>query len=243
MLNAIHFQAAFLVLLFLIPSVTNAQVVARQGETSQPPSKPEIVEFTSPMILDLPLDEVLALKIGSQFQYEGLNLYRCEGVSVREFEAERRIGPNLSLAFHGELRAVNRVEREVALQVDLLAGEEVVARDRVAALKLIGKIDFSAEIKLTEKQLTLLRNSSTRTLRLTIGMGVQETDETKVEGCEFLGTVMDSSLIKSAAVAGAKTQARVLGATHIVFTNFDNLGAAYPGGRFTGRAYRCSKSN
>ena len=78
---------------------------------------------------------------------------------------------------------------------------------------------------------------------------IKDADEAMVEGCEYLGIVVGKSgwggLAAGAASKGtmrsAKKKAAAMGATHIVFGNFDNSSGMKASTR-QARAYRCPGS-
>lgn len=79
----------------------------------------------------------------------------------------------------------------------------------------------------------------------TASIGVAEATESQVEGCEFLGTVHGTSIMKMgtprAKASHAKEkvfrEAKALGATHVVLSELD--WGYWKGGESSARAYRC----
>ena len=91
-----------------------------------------------------------------------------------------------------------------------------------------------------------LRVASVQTKRRLVDWRIKDADEAMIDGCEYLGIVVGKSgwggLAAGAANKGtmrsAKKKAAKMGATHIVFGNFDNASGMKVSTR-QARAYRC----
>lgn len=103
----------------------SAQVTARQGEAPAP----KIVQFESPMILELPLPDVLALKPGNAKRLAEVRNYICDkDVSLLSLTATTRYkGPkkarSMELIVSGLVSIIDSYDRRVDIRLRLKDGE------------------------------------------------------------------------------------------------------------------------
>lgn len=116
----------------------NAQVEARQGDAKQ--VRPN--DFTSPMVLELPLSDLSSLADGELVEYQNeIRDFFCDDVALRHFQIERQKtrGPDASTQVTFRVRGTLYVrpshDREVALDITIGKGEEVVAETRLTEIE------------------------------------------------------------------------------------------------------------
>jgi hypothetical protein len=108
----------------------DSQVVARQGT-------PEVTEFHSPMILELPLPALVGLPIGSGKTLGAkLQSYSCEGVSVPVLllnvsKRKPKQDPTLTIDVSGVLRVPPSHDRLVDLTFSILSNGKSLATAQI----------------------------------------------------------------------------------------------------------------
>lgn len=144
-----------LALALLIASVlavpSTAQVVARQGTTSQ--NQPE--EFTSPMVLELPLKDLVNLSFDTGRDFKEVSRFYCDDTSIKRLLLTKKRGSRKSGATVFDLKGSIGVrpshDRLAALRFDLVNGEKSFGSSRIAGINAEeGKVRvFNSEISLS----------------------------------------------------------------------------------------------
>lgn len=113
---------AFLSISFVVIAAQAAQVEVRQGDAGE--ERPN--DFTSPMVLELPLPDLSAMSDGAIQQYQDeIRDYFCDDVALRHIQIERRktTGPEASaqvtFRIRGTLFVRSSHDREVTLEVSI----------------------------------------------------------------------------------------------------------------------------
>ena len=115
------------------PGRSSAQVVAKQGV-------PDIRDFRSPMILELPLPNLANLPIGAiKSLGPQLQGYSCEGVSVpllvlKVSQRKPRTNPTLTIDISGAVRVPPSRDRFVDLAFVILKDGKAMATARIQRL-------------------------------------------------------------------------------------------------------------
>lgn len=137
-LSSMAVPCVFLSILFAAPLTVTAQVEARQGDAKE--ERPH--DFTSPMVLELPLADLSALADGEIVAYqEEIREYFCDDVALRHLQIERQKtrGSNTSSQVTFRIRGTLYVrpshDREVALDISINKGDEIVAETRLAEIE------------------------------------------------------------------------------------------------------------
>lgn len=110
-------------------SPATGQVAARQGVAPQP----EIVNFESPMILDLPLPNVGPLGPHAQMQLAKVRQYVCDHdvqflnlAIAKQFKGPRK-ARSLELVVSGSVLVTDSYDRRVDIALRLRSGDDVLA--------------------------------------------------------------------------------------------------------------------
>jgi hypothetical protein len=245
------------VLLSLVPAPASfGQVVARQG-TSESTSKKTVITFESPMILELPLKEVLQHDDGFEHFFKELTNYACEGIIIQQLKSIRSKtseAKGTTLVLASVVRGDKNLRKVATILFEIVSDDAVLASKKTPFIELErgSKKEMETRFKLDGDQLAKLRSAITPLLRLTVALEknpgdyVREADEATVSGCEFLGTVSGHSMVGGLAapigaenaMKAARVKAESLGATHIVFVAVSG-GNMVSTGASTARAYRC----
>ena len=108
---------------------TTGQVAARQGVASQP----EIFNFESPMILDLPLPNVGALDPHTQMQLPKVRKYVCDAhvqlldlAIAKQFKGPKK-ARSLELVVSGSVFVADSYDRRVDISLRVRSGDDVLA--------------------------------------------------------------------------------------------------------------------
>jgi len=120
---------ALLILLAFEASSAVAQVAARQGVA--PP--PAIVNFDSPMILDLPLPNVAKLDSDAQLQLPSVRKYICDSnvqllnlALAKEYKGPKK-SRSLALVVLGAVFVTDSYDRRFDLALRIKSGDDVLA--------------------------------------------------------------------------------------------------------------------
>jgi hypothetical protein len=125
-----------LILLLALPSLSTAQVVARQGTPAEPPPQ----EFKSPMVLDLPIKDFQVLASGNGKDFKEVRRYYCEDVTLSELlvtkkeESHRGKAPGMKLKIRGSVSVRPSHDRLATLRFDVLKNEERFATAQVSEI-------------------------------------------------------------------------------------------------------------
>ena len=124
------------VILLLAAAPGPAQVTARQG--TAPP--PDIVRFSSPMVLQIPLTDVRQLEVGTQRKLPSLRKYLCdENVSIIALYVEKiatgsRRERGIALSVDGTLFVSDSYDRLVDVGLRLMRNERVYASNTIRSI-------------------------------------------------------------------------------------------------------------
>ncbi len=151
-----------------------AQVEARQGDSKE--ERPN--DFTSPMVLELPLSDLSALAGGELVEYQDeIREFFCDDVALRHFQIERQktrgsdATAQVTFRIRGTLYVRPSHDREVALDITIGKGEDVVAETRLTEIEAEEKKRKAFKQRFVVPQRRLLEAFSsdpTPTLRITM---------------------------------------------------------------------------
>lgn len=115
--------------LSLARSPSSAQVAARQGVAPQP----EVVNFQSPMILDLPLPNVAPLEPNAQMQLPKVRQYVCDhhvqllNLAIAKQLKGSRKTRSLELVVSGSVFVAASYDRRVDIALRIKSGDDILA--------------------------------------------------------------------------------------------------------------------
>lgn len=142
-------------LIAAIPLSASPQVTARQG--TAPP--PEVTHFASPMVLDLPLPNVIPIEPGSMLRLGNVRNFICDDhvtllnlTVAKEYKGPRR-ARSLELVISGTVSVTDSYDRRVDIALRLRSGEETIAsqtlrnhsteEERVTSFRILLPVDES----------------------------------------------------------------------------------------------------
>jgi hypothetical protein len=137
------------------PMPASSQVTARQG--TAPP--PQVTHFASPMVLDLPLPNVIPLEPGSMFRLGNVRNFICDDhvtllnlMVAKEYKGPRK-ARSLELVISGTVSVTDSYDRRVDIALRLRSGEETIAsqtlrnhsteEERVTPFRILLPVDES----------------------------------------------------------------------------------------------------
>ena len=169
MLRQTYVLAGCALALAIALSPIHAQVVAHQGVDTEKP-----VEFTSPMVLELPFKKAAKFPEGTGQAFDDLSKFVCDDtlvtrLSAKKVRASAKRGDRY--AFDGTIFVRRSHDRRVSLTLEILVGPDQLAiatKAGIDAEENSSRI-FNLQLSLTpDGSAKLARNPEASVLRLTV---------------------------------------------------------------------------